>query len=102
MEEEYIPDIVSVIDEEGKEHVFEELDRIETENGLYVALCPLPEDPSKITEESDEFIVLRVIPGEGEEVTLEPIEDDDEYDEIGQIFLERINKMFSDLEDGED
>ncbi len=99
MEEEYIPDIVSVIDEEGKEHVFEELDRIETENGHYVALCPLPEDPSKITDDSDEFIVLRVIPGEGDEVTLEPIEDDDEYDEIGQIFLERINKMFSDDEE---
>ena len=93
--EEYVPDIVSVIDEEGKEHIFEELDRIETDKGLYVALCPLPEDPSKITEESDEFIVLRVIPGEGEDVTLEPIEDDDEYDEIGKIFLERINEMFS-------
>ncbi len=95
MDEEYIPEIVSVIDEEGKEHIFEELDRIETEKGRYVALSPLPEDPSKISEEDDEFIVLRVIPGKGEEVTLEPIEDDEEYDEIGNIFLERLAEMFS-------
>ena len=32
--EEYVPDIVSVIDEEGKEHIFEELDRIETDKVL--------------------------------------------------------------------
>lgn len=95
MDEEYIPEIVSVIDEEGKEHIFEELDRIETEKGRYVALSPLPEDPSKISEEDDEFIVLRVIPGKGDEVTLEPIEDDEEYDEIGHIFLERLAEMFS-------
>ena len=95
MDEEYIPEIVSVIDEEGKEHIFEELDRIETEKGRYVALSPLPEDPSKISEEDDEFIVLRVIPGKGDEVTLEPIENDEEYDEIGNIFLERLAEMFS-------
>lgn len=99
-QEEYVPDIVSVIDDEGKEHIFEELDRIETDKGLYVALCPLPENPNEITEEeNDEFIVLRVVPGDGESVTLEPIEDENEYDEIGNIFLERLAEMFSDEEE---
>ena len=98
--EEYTPDIVSVVDEEGKEHIFEELDRIETDKGLYVALCPLPEDPSQLTEsEEDEFIVLKVVPGEGEEVTLYPIEDEEEYDEVGQIFLERLEELFSEEEE---
>ncbi|MBR6940150.1 MAG: DUF1292 domain-containing protein [Clostridia bacterium] len=102
MEEEYVPEIVSVIDEDGKEHVFEELDRIETDKGFYVALCPLPENPDEVTdEENDEFIVLRVIPGEGEESTLEPIEDPKEYDEIGHIFLDRLAEMFSDEEEEE-
>ena len=27
MNEEYTPDIVSIVDEDGKEHIFEELDR---------------------------------------------------------------------------
>ena len=38
MNEEYTPDIVSIVDEDGKEHIFEELDRIETDGGRYVAL----------------------------------------------------------------
>ena len=50
MNEEYTPDIVSIVDEDGKEHIFEELDRIETDSGRYVALLPLPESPDKITE----------------------------------------------------
>ena len=37
MSKEYDPDIVSVVDEAGKEHMFEELDRIETDKGRYVA-----------------------------------------------------------------
>ncbi len=98
--EEYTPDIVSVVDEEGKEHIFEELDRIETDKGLYVALCPLPEDPSQLTEsEEDEFIVLKVIPGKGDDVTLMPIEDEEEYDEVGNLFLERFAEMFEDDEE---
>ena len=32
MAEEYNPDIVSVVDEDGVEHIFEELDRIEFED----------------------------------------------------------------------
>jgi len=95
--EEYTPDIVSVIDEEGKEHVFEELDRIETDKGFYVALCPLAENPQEATE--DEFIVLKVEPGEGDEATLYPIEDEEEYDEVGNIFLERFAEMFADDEE---
>ena len=47
MNEEYTPDIVSIVDEDGKEHIFEELDRIETDDGRYVALLPLPESPDK-------------------------------------------------------
>ena len=35
MNEEYTPDIVSIVDEDGKEHIFEELDRIETDDGRY-------------------------------------------------------------------
>lgn len=93
--EEYVPDTINIVDEEGNEYLFEELDRIETDSGLYVALCHIPEAPEEIIEDAEEeFIVLKVVPGEGEEVTLEPIEDEEEYDEIGKIFLERFAQMF--------
>lgn len=93
MSEEYTPDIVSIIDEEGKEHVFEELDRIETDKGRYVALLPLPETPDQIVEEDGELIILKVEEEKGE-TYLCPIEDDDEFNEVGQAFEERLSEMF--------
>lgn len=93
MSEEYTPDIVSIIDEEGKEHVFEELDRIETDKGKYVALLPLPETPDQIVEEDGELIILKVEEEKGE-TYLCPIEDDDEFNEVGQAFEERLSEMF--------
>ncbi len=93
MSEEYTPDIVSIIDEEGKEHVFEELDRIETDKGKYVALLPLPETPDQIVEEDGELIILKVEEELGE-TYLCPIEDDEEFNEVGQAFEERLSEMF--------
>ncbi|MBQ6264316.1 MAG: DUF1292 domain-containing protein [Clostridia bacterium] len=93
MEDEYNPDIVSVVDEEGKEHIFEELDRIETDDGRYVALLPLYDDKKQILEDDGELIILRVIEEKGE-TYLEPIEDEDEFEEIGQIFEERLSDIF--------
>ena len=100
MEEEYNPDIVSVVDEDGKEHIFEELDRIETDEGRYVALLPLYDDKSQILEDDGELIILRVVEEKGE-TYLEPIEDDEEFEEIGQIFEERLSDVF-DFEDEEE
>ena len=93
MEEEYNPDIVSVVDEDGKEHIFEELDRIETDDGKYVALLPLYDDKKQILEDDGELIILKVNEENGE-IYLEPIEDDDEFDEIGNIFEERLADTF--------
>ncbi|MBR2868584.1 MAG: DUF1292 domain-containing protein [Clostridia bacterium] len=91
--EEYTPDIVSIVDEEGKEHVFEELDRVETDKGRYVALLPLPENPDKITEEESELIILKVEEDDGE-IYLCPIEDDNEFEEVGTIFEERLSELY--------
>lgn len=91
--EEYTPDIVSIIDEDGKEHIFEELDRIETDSGRYVALLPLPESPDKITDDDNALIILKVEEEKGE-TYLCPIEDDEEFNEVGTAFEERLADMF--------
>lgn len=91
MSEEYTPEIVSVIDEEGKEHIFEELDRIETDEGKYIALLPLTDEEDD--DESGELIILRVSEENGESY-LEPIEDEDEFNEVGKLFEERLSDMF--------
>ena len=92
-EETFGNNIVSVVDENGVEHTFEELDRIETDKGRYVALLPLPETPDQITEEDGELIILKVEEEKGE-TYLCPIEDDEEFNEVGQAFEERLAEMF--------
>ncbi|MGN0538618.1 MAG: DUF1292 domain-containing protein [Candidatus Fimenecus sp.] len=94
MSEEFNPDIVTVIDENGVEHTFEELDRIETDTAKYVALLPVYDEAEEILDDDGELIILRVSE-EGGETYLEPIEDDDEFNEIGKIFEERLEDLFS-------
>ena len=91
--DQYGPDIVTVVDDEGAEHEFEVLDRIETDDGKYVAMIPVYEDEEAILDDSGELIILRVLEENGENI-LEPIEDEDEFNEIGQIFEERLSEMF--------
>ena len=93
MSEEYNPDLVSVIDENGVEHVFEELDRIETDTAKYVALLPVYDDAEEILDDDGELIILQVSEEDGE-TYLEPIEDDNEFNEIGKIFEERLADLF--------
>ena len=101
MSNEYNPDLVSVIDEEGKEHVFEELDRIETDTGKYVALLPLYDDSEEMLEDDGELIILKATEEKGE-IYLEAIEDDEEFNEIGKIFEERLADLFEASEDEEE
>lgn len=93
MSEEFNPDLVSVVDENGVEHVFEELDRIETDTAKYVALLPVYDDAEEILDDDGELIILKVCEEDGE-TYLEPIEDDNEFNEIGKIFEERLSELF--------
>lgn len=93
MSEEFNPDLVSVIDEDGVEHIFEELDRIETDNGRYVALLPVFDEAEEIIDDDGEIIILQVEEENGE-TFLAPIEDEKLFNEIGQIFEERLQDLF--------
>lgn len=99
MSEEYGLDIVSVTDEDGVEHIFEELDRIETDDARYVALTPYYDETAEILDDDGELIILKVVEEDGE-TYLEPIEDEDEFDEIGNIFEKRLSELY-DLNDEE-
>ncbi len=101
---DYNPDIVTVSDEDGNEISFEVLDRIEDDDEKrYVALIPAydDEDPGAILEQSAELIILRVEEDEEGETFLCPIEDDEEFNRIGNIFEERLADYY-DIEDEDD
>lgn len=90
--DEFTPDLVSVVDEEGNQHQFEILDAIETDEARYVALVPVL-DPQAAVEDDGELIVLQVVTEDGEDL-LVPIEDEEEFDEIAAIFEERLEELY--------
>ena len=92
--DEYGPDIVSVVDEDGVEHTFEELDRIETDEGRFVALLPVYDEAEEILDSNGELIILAVTEDDDGELYLEPIEDDKLFDKIGKLFEERLSDIF--------
>ena len=97
--DEYGPDIITVMDDDGAEHEFEVLDRIETDDDKrYIAIIPAYDDPQDMLDDDGELIILRVLEEEDGNV-LEPIEDDDEFDEIASIFQERLADYFEFEED---
>ena len=96
----YDPDIVTVVDDAGEEHQFEVLDRIETDDDKrYIAMIPVFDDEEALLDDTGELIILRVTEENGDSI-LEPIEDEDEFNEIGKIFEDRLSEMF-DFEDDE-
>ena len=80
MADEYGADLVTVADEDGKEHQFEIIDAIETDDGRYVALLPVYDDPAETLKDDGEMLV--------------PIEDDELFDEIADIFEERLSDLY--------
>ena len=99
MAKEYDTDIASVVDENGEEHIFEELDRIETDDARYVALLPVYDDAEDILEDDGEIILLKVEEEANGDTYLCPIEDAKEFDEVQKIFEERLSDLFSDDEE---
>lgn len=88
-----MPDVVSVIDEEGNEHFFDELDRIETDDGKFVALIPVYEDAQDVIDDDGELIILEVQEEDGE-TYLCPIENQKVFNEVGKIFEERLSEFY--------
>ena len=93
MSGEYGNDLVTVVDDEGNQHQFEVLDAIETDTGRYVALVPVYDNPSDLINDDGELVILTVKEENGEDLLL-PIEDDDEFEEIAEIFEERLADLY--------
>ena len=71
--------IFTLTDEEtGEEKDFELLARGEIDGQLYFALAPADED-------SEEYVILKVFE-DGEDIILESIEDDDEFEKAEDYF----------------
>ena len=87
-------DIVSVVDDDGKEHLFEEIDRVELDDDRrYVALLPIYEDEADLLEDDGEVLILKVIEEKGETYLVQ-IDDEAEFNEVGNIIEDRLIEKY--------
>lgn len=89
--------IIELEDEEGNVSRFEFVDRAEMDGTVYYALIPEVCDDNP--EVSAEFVVLKEAVIDGEAM-LATVDDDDEYQRVGEMFLQRFSEM-SDLDASE-
>ena len=101
IDSEYGNDILTLEDDDGVEHTFEVLDSIENAGTRYLALSPVSDDPQQTLADSGELVILRVVEADGEEF-LETIDDEDEMDEIADIFMERLEEDYDVISEDED
>ena len=92
-------DLYTLVDEEGNEKLFELVDVLEENGQVYFALIPHIENPNELLEGEVELVVLCAKTDEDGNEILEPIESDEEYERIADLFIERLD---ADLEDEED
>lgn len=85
------PDLYTLVDEKGVEQKYALLDVMEVDNRTYYALVPNEDKEGSSTDVKDFLLVLKKEMVDGEEV-LVTIEDNDEFNKIGQMFLDRIDE----------
>lgn len=92
-QEDYTPDLLTLEDEDGKEHQFEVIDAADYKDSRYLAVVPYTETPAALVEEDMELILMRVEEDEGGEY-LDIVEDDDELYEVSGMFAERLKDLY--------
>lgn len=93
-------ELYTLVDEDGNEKVFELVDILEEDEKVYFALIPHIEQPEELLTGEVELVVLKVSEGEDGGDILEPIESDEEYERIANIFIDRLDAELD--EDEED
>ncbi len=93
-DELYMPDIISVTDEDGNEIEFELLERYETEDAVYVAITEYRDDDIEIVEADFEVIILKVVEDEDGNEYLEEIQDEMEYEQVSDILMSMVEEKY--------
>ncbi len=79
LDDNFEAEVFTLTDESGKESQFELIGTTEVDGCTYMAMTP-------VEENSDEYVILKVVTDENGEDMLETIDDDDEFEKIADIF----------------
>ncbi len=93
MRNEYEPDLITLVDDENKEHTFEIIDSIEKDDHVYYALLPVYDEAEQQLEAEGEYYIFQTVEEDGEELLTE-VEDEALCDELAEIFESRFEELF--------
>ena len=100
VEDDFAGDLIELTDEEGNAHSFELVDTLEKDGVTYVAL--ITNDEEDLVDGDASLIIMRIVSEEGEDEVLEMIEEEDLFNEISEIFMDRLGDLYEfDEEEGE-
>lgn len=92
MNDDFGPDLLTLIDEDGQEHEFEILDEIENDEGHFFALLPTFDDPQEEVESEATYYIFQITEEDGEEMLAE-VEDEELLDRLAAEFEERFEAL---------
>lgn len=92
MNSEFTPDLMTLIDDDGKEHLFEILDFLEDENGTFYALFPKNKKGEDSELESN-YYIFEAIDDNGEQVLAE-VEDPELLNTLSQTFESHFEELY--------
>ena len=90
---EETPDIYTLSDDEGNEFTLEVLDEADFEDGHYLAMLPVYDDPEDVLQDSDPLVIMKQV-SEGEEQLFEEIADEEEFSRVADFFSARLEDIF--------
>lgn len=93
MNNDYSPDLITLVDEDSVEHNFEILDTIECEGKEYYALYPVYDSADEMISDSGEYYIMEAVDSvDGWE--LAEVEDDQLIDKLSVIFEKNFEDKF--------
>lgn len=90
---EETPDIYTLSDDEGNEFTFEVLDEADFEDGHYVAMLPVYDDPKETLDDSDPLVIMKQV-DDGNDQYFEEIADEEEFSRVADFFSGRLEDIF--------
>ena len=96
---EYTPELFELIDAEGNKKNFELIDAAELNGEQYFAMVPAIEDEDFLNSDCD-LVILKSIFEDDEEI-LASIDDDEEFMQVSEFFLQRMEEAMEYVDDEE-
>lgn len=97
-------DIISLMDEEGKQSEYRIVACAELDGVEYMALEPILEDPEEVLTDAAELVFLKVSEelDEDGEAFLDTIADDEEFERVAEIFRDKLSEEYDFLDEDEE